>query len=97
LSAGVARTAVMAATRIAEVASEVERWGGDEQPPQRGRGRWRRCDLRSRDLRALVYFWQQADTFWESWQRPKQLRGLIFGLAIPADHLGPFGFFSFAG
>jgi hypothetical protein len=65
LSAGVARTAVMAATRIAEVASEVERWGGDEQPPQRGRGRWRRCDLRSRDLRALVYFWQQADTVWE--------------------------------
>jgi hypothetical protein len=39
--------------------------GGDEQQAQPGRGRWRRCALRLGIFGALVYFWQQADTFWE--------------------------------
>jgi hypothetical protein len=51
---------------------------GDEQRSQRGRGGWWRRHLRSGNLRALVYFWQQANGLGE------HLLAVIQGLFWPA-------------
>jgi hypothetical protein len=50
---------------------------GDEQRPQRGR-RWRGAIYGLGIFGALVYFWQQADGFWE------HLLAIAQGLFWPA-------------